>query len=155
MADRTSPRGSPAACPSSAAQFYQPALLPGQAAEMSLEVLLHLHREVFDASNVLGNVQEDRDIQLNHLQVLMDAVISLQHPLEARQDLPLLGQFWLTRKQPPGCPSSWRCPRCWPAGDGSGSTLPQSSFHSSPRNRRSPPPEYPPLSSSPPISFLQ
>ena len=69
-----------------------------------------LHGEVCDASNVLGNVQEDRDSQLNHLQVLTVAVISLQYPLEARQDLPLLGQFWLTRKQErthPRRPLSW------------------------------------------------
>ena len=83
--------------------LINPPLLPGQAAEMSQELLQHLHQEVSDASNVLGNVQEDRDIQLNHLQVLMDAVISLQHPLEARQDLPLIGQFWLTRNQESIC----------------------------------------------------
>ena len=38
---------------------------------MSQELLQHLHHKVCDASNVLRNVQEDRDSQLNHLQVLM------------------------------------------------------------------------------------
>ena len=59
---------------------------------MSQELLQHLHREVCDASKVLGNVHEDKDIQMNHLKVLTGAVISLQHPLEARQDLPLLSR---------------------------------------------------------------
>ena len=65
---------------------------------MSQELLQHLHRENCDASNILGNVQAI-DIKLIHLQVLTGAVITLLHPLEARQDLPLLGKFWLTRKK--------------------------------------------------------
>ena len=68
--------------------LINPSLLPGQAAEMSQELVQHLHQEVCDASKVLGNVQE-----------LAGAVISLQHPLEACKDLPLLGWFCLTRKQ--------------------------------------------------------
>ena len=81
----------PSCLPLLSSSVYQHHLLPGQAAEMSQELLQHLHREVCDARNVLGNVQEDRDVQLNHLQVLTGAVISLQHPLETRQNLPLLG----------------------------------------------------------------
>ena len=50
-----------------------PSLLPGQAAEMSQELLQHLYQEVCDASKVLGNVQEDRDRQQHHLQELEDA----------------------------------------------------------------------------------
>ena len=81
--------------------LINPSLLPGQAAEMSQELLQHLHQEVCDASKVLGNVQEDRDSQQHRLQELAGAVISLQHPLEACQDLPLLGGFGLTRKKRP------------------------------------------------------
>ena len=79
--------------------LINPSFLPGQAAEMSQELLQHLHQEVSDASKVLGNVQEDRDSQQHHLQKLAGAGISLQHPLEACQDLSLLGQYWFTIKQ--------------------------------------------------------
>ena len=58
---------------------------------MSQELLQHLHQEVCDASKVLGNVKEDKDSQHHRLQELAGAGISLQHPLEAGQDLPLLG----------------------------------------------------------------
>ena len=63
----------------------------GQAAEMYQELLQHLYQEVFDVSKVLGNVQEDRDSQQHRLQELAGAGISLQHPLDACQDLPRLG----------------------------------------------------------------
>ena len=79
--------------------LINPSLLPGQAAETSQELLQHLHQEVCDASKVLGIIQEDRDSQQHHLQELAGAVISLQHPLEACKDLPLLGWICLTRKQ--------------------------------------------------------
>ena len=72
MAARTSPRGSPAACPFLPARPNQPLPpprpgcrnVPGAAA----------------ASKVLGNVQGGRDSQQHHLKELAGALISLQHP---------------------------------------------------------------------------